>query len=668
MSSEAQRVLVIQDASREISSSAVNWAIDALSLRPGDELTLLGVLHQVNIPSMFRYMGAAKLIGCNSSVAANPKLHAKQKTTQEDVEGRENEYQDSAEISPISELCEAKRIVFHRQVVQASSPKLAAVEAAEKLKATWVILDRGMTRDKRYLMERLSCGISKVNRNNSVELLRGPKTVETGTGSTELSPKSKIISNEVSTGSEKRTIKVTLSPLDDEDLFSLELSPSNNERSTKVDPDGSQIDLQIGRNSTVEEPKMEEAVENLACKQCGNVRPKVKMKRAYTCSELHAATNGFSAENFLSEGGFGAVYRGKLEDGNLIAVKQYKAASLQGENEFRAEVEVLSKATHKNVVMLLGSCSEGSKKLLVYEYVCNGSLDVHLSKHSPEVLRWEHRMNIALGAARGLNYLHQNNIIHRDMRPSNILVTHEFEPMLGDFGLAKMQRNDIEKLSEKKVVGMVGYLAPEYAERGRVSTKTDVYSFGVVLLELITGQTALERNHQEKSLVGWARPLLRDRIYPELIDERILESHDVHQLYWMVSVAERCLCSDPEKRPSMEKVESALKCIINKEAVWSIDDFSPAHSSFCSVSQSNESQGDAETETAESTNESLTTSSSRSQTRQAYRLAYLPQTSRPLIPGKLFEGLLFGKREASADRRVRIHSTPRISYDEMLDF
>ncbi|OAY73011.1 hypothetical protein ACMD2_02577 [Ananas comosus] len=131
MSSEAQRVLVIQDASREISSSAVNWAIDALSLRPGDELTLLGVLHQVNIP-----------IGCNSSVAANPKLHAKQKTTQEDVEGRENEYQDSAEISPISELCEAKRIVFHRQVVQASSPKLAAVEAAEKLKATWVILDR----------------------------------------------------------------------------------------------------------------------------------------------------------------------------------------------------------------------------------------------------------------------------------------------------------------------------------------------------------------------------------------------------------------------------------------------------------------------------------------------------------------------------------------------
>lgn len=116
------------------------------------------------------------------------------------------------------------------------------------------------------------------------------------------------------------------------------------------------------------------------------------------------------------------------------------------------------------------------------------------------------------------------------------------------------------------------------------------------------------------------------------------------------------------------QVESALKCIINKEAVWSIDDFSPAHSSFCSVSQSNESQGDAETETAESTNESLTTSSSRSQTRQAYRLAYLPQTSRPLIPGKLFEGLLFGKREASADRRVRIHSTPRISYDEMLDF
>ncbi|KAK9154562.1 hypothetical protein Sjap_002042 [Stephania japonica] len=164
-------------------------------------------------------------------------------------------------------------------------------------------------------------------------------------------------------------------------------------------------------------------------------------------------------------------------------------------------------------------------------------------------------MKIALGAAKGLNYLHENNIIHRDMRSSNILVTHDHKPLLGDFGLARTQQGELDHSLENRLVGTFGYLAPEYVESGKASTKTDVYSFGVVLLELITGLKSIDKKLEERSLIAWARPLLKKRKYPDLIDPRILDSHDFHQLFWMVQVAERCLRKDPDRRLSMDKSE-----------------------------------------------------------------------------------------------------------------
>ncbi|KAI7754424.1 hypothetical protein M8C21_006837, partial [Ambrosia artemisiifolia] len=222
-----------------------------------------------------------------------------------------------------------------------------------------------------------------------------------------------------------------------------------------------------------------------------------KPPRWFTYAELELATGGFSQANFLAEGGFGSVHRGILPDGQVVAVKQHKLASSQGDQEFCSEVEVLSCAQHRNVVMLIGFCIEDGRRLLVYEYICNGSLDSHLYGRHRDPLEWAARQKIAVGAARGLRYLHEECrvgcIVHRDMRPNNILITHDFEPLVGDFGLARWQP-DGDTGEETRVIGTFGYLAPEYAQSGQITEKADVYSFGVVLVELVTGRKAVDLN------------------------------------------------------------------------------------------------------------------------------------------------------------------------------
>lgn len=174
------------------------------------------------------------------------------------------------------------------------------------------------------------------------------------------------------------------------------------------------------------------------CSICQHKAPQFgKPPRGFTFSELQHATGGFSSANFLAEGGFGSVHRGVLPDGQVIAVKQHKLVSSQGDREFCAEVEILSRAQHKNVVMLIGFCIQGDRRLLVYDFVCNGSLDLHLYGNHRDALSWHSRKKIATGAARGLRYLHEECrvgcIIHRDMRPNNILITHDFEPLVRKF-------------------------------------------------------------------------------------------------------------------------------------------------------------------------------------------------------------------------------------------
>uniref|UniRef100_M4CF09 Protein kinase domain-containing protein n=1 Tax=Brassica campestris TaxID=3711 RepID=M4CF09_BRACM len=296
------------------------------------------------------------------------------------------------------------------------------------------------------------------------------------------------------------------------------------------------------------------------CSVCQHKAPKFgNPPRWFTYGELETATKGFSKGSFLAEGGFGSVHRGTLPDGQIIAVKQYKIASTQGDREFCSEVEVLSCAQHRNVVMLIGLCVEDGKRLLVYEYICNGSLHSHLYGLGKEPLGWSARQKVAVGAARGLRYLHEECrvgcIVHRDMRPNNILLTHDFEPLVGDFGLARWQPEG-DKGVETRVIGTFGYLAPEYAQSGQITEKADVYSFGVVLVELITGRKAMDikRPKGQQCLTEWARPLLQKQAIKELLDPRLMNCYSEQEVYCMALCAYLCIRRDPNSRPRMSQV------------------------------------------------------------------------------------------------------------------
>ncbi|XP_028756264.1 inactive protein kinase SELMODRAFT_444075 [Neltuma alba] len=296
------------------------------------------------------------------------------------------------------------------------------------------------------------------------------------------------------------------------------------------------------------------------CSICQHKAPVFgKPPKWFSYAELELATGGFSQANFLAEGGFGSVHRGILPDGQVIAVKQHKLASSQGDHEFCSEVEVLSCAQHRNVVMLIGFCIEDKRRLLVYEYICNGSLDSHLYGRQQKPLEWSARQKIAVGAARGLRYLHEECrvgcIIHRDMRPNNILITHDFEPLVGDFGLARWQP-DGDTGVETRVIGTFGYLAPEYAQSGQITEKADVYSFGVVLVELVTGRKAVDltRPKGQQCLTEWARPLLEEYAIEELIDPRLENRYSRHEVNCMLHAASLCIRRDPHSRPRMSQV------------------------------------------------------------------------------------------------------------------
>ncbi|KAJ7963160.1 Kinase family protein [Quillaja saponaria] len=301
------------------------------------------------------------------------------------------------------------------------------------------------------------------------------------------------------------------------------------------------------------------------CSICQHKAPVFgKPPRWFSYSELELATGGFSQANFLAEGGFGSVHRGILPDGQAVAVKQHKLASSQGDLEFCSEVEVLSCAQHRNVVMLIGFCIEDKRRLLVYEYICNGSLDSHLYGQQRKPLEWSARQKVAVGAARGLRYLHEECrvgcIVHRDMRPNNILITHDFESLVGDFGLARWQP-DGDTGVETRVIGTFGYLAPEYAQSGQITEKADVYSFGVVLVELVTGRKAVDLNRPkgQQCLTEWARPLLEEYAIEELVDPRLGNHYSENEVNCMLHAASLCIRRDPHSRPRMSQVLRILE-------------------------------------------------------------------------------------------------------------
>ncbi|KAK8602891.1 hypothetical protein V6N13_085093 [Hibiscus sabdariffa] len=294
--------------------------------------------------------------------------------------------------------------------------------------------------------------------------------------------------------------------------------------------------------------------------------------KAFDYSDLCTATNNFNPDNQLGEGGFGRVYKGQVDNSNqVVAVKQLDRNGYQGNKEFLVEVLMLSLLNHPNLVNLVGYCVDGDQRILVYEYMPNGSLESHLldlpSHKKP--LDWDTRIKVSIGAARGLEYLHETAdppVIYRDFKTSNILLDQDFNPKLSDFGLAKIGPTGEKLHVSTRVMGTYGYCAPEYALTGQLTMKSDVYSFGVVFLEIITGRRVIDtsRPTEEQNLVTWASPLLKDkRNFSQLADPLLQGDYPDKALHQALAVAAMCLQDDVAERPVMSDVVNALEYIIS---------------------------------------------------------------------------------------------------------
>ncbi|KAF5819870.1 putative protein kinase RLK-Pelle-DLSV family [Helianthus annuus] len=288
------------------------------------------------------------------------------------------------------------------------------------------------------------------------------------------------------------------------------------------------------------------------------IGPKVN---TYSYAELRTATENFSRSNFLGEGGFGPVYKGILNDGSIVAVKQLSVASHHGRSQFIAEISTISAVQHWNLVKLYGSCIEKSKRLLVYEYLENKSLDQALFGKTNVHLDWSTRFKICMGTAKGLAYLHEESrprIVHRDVKSSNILLDGELCPKISDFGLAKLYDDKRTHMSTR-VAGTIGYLAPEYAMRGHLTSKADVFGFGVVCLEILSGRPNYDEkvDPEQKYLLQWAWSLYESNRHLELIDPS-LSSFDEQEATRMLGVALICVQTSPTLRPAMSRVIAML--------------------------------------------------------------------------------------------------------------
>ncbi|VFQ60386.1 unnamed protein product [Cuscuta campestris] len=299
---------------------------------------------------------------------------------------------------------------------------------------------------------------------------------------------------------------------------------------------------------------------------------KDNVARSFTFKELATATQNFRVSNLLGEGGFGSVYKGRLDGDMIVAVKQLNLDGLQGNQEFIVEVLMLSLLHHKNLVNLIGYCTDGDQRLLVYEYMPMGSLENHLFDVEPgkEPLSWRTRLKIAAGAAHGLEYLHckaNPPVIYRDLKSSNILLDKDFNPKLSDFGLAKLGPVGDNTHVSTRVMGTYGYCAPEYAMSGKLTLKSDIYSFGVVLLELITGRKAYDssKNHGEQHLVLWCRPFLRDRSkFVEMVDPLLEGQYSVRCLHHAVAITAMCLQEQANFRPLISDIAVALEYLVSQ--------------------------------------------------------------------------------------------------------
>lgn len=293
---------------------------------------------------------------------------------------------------------------------------------------------------------------------------------------------------------------------------------------------------------------------------------KVKGIQVFTFKDLEVATENFSETNVIGNGGFGVVYKGILSDGKMAAVKMLHREGKQGERAFRQEVDLLSTLHSPYLMELLGYCADQHHRLLIFEYMPNGTLQQHL--HTPhnraQPLNWGTRLRIALDCARALEFLHEHttpSVIHRDFKCSNILLDQNFRAKVSDFGLAKIGSDKINGQISTRVMGTTGYLAPEYASTGRLTTKSDVYSYGVVLLELLTGRVPVDtkRPSGEHVLVSWALPRLtcREKL-AQMVDPALQGQYYKKDLIQIAAIAAMCVQTEADYRPLMTDVVQSL--------------------------------------------------------------------------------------------------------------
>ncbi|XP_065850784.1 probable LRR receptor-like serine/threonine-protein kinase At1g07650 [Euphorbia lathyris] len=286
----------------------------------------------------------------------------------------------------------------------------------------------------------------------------------------------------------------------------------------------------------------------------------------FTLKQIKAATKNFDAENKVGEGGFGSVFKGLLSDGAVIAVKQLSTKSRQGNREFINEIGMISALQHQNLVKLYGCCVEGNQLILVYEYMENNCLSRALfGKNSTSKLKldWPTRRKICLGVARGLAYLHEESVIkivHRDIKTSNVLLDKDLNAKISDFGLAKLNEDDNTHISTR-IAGTIGYMAPEYAMRGYLTSKADVYSFGVVALEIVSGKSNTNYRPKEEFvyLLDWAYVLQERESLLELVDPELGSAYSSEEAIVMLNVALLCTNASPTLRPTMSQVVSMLE-------------------------------------------------------------------------------------------------------------
>ncbi|XP_057976743.1 probable serine/threonine-protein kinase PBL19 isoform X2 [Malania oleifera] len=297
--------------------------------------------------------------------------------------------------------------------------------------------------------------------------------------------------------------------------------------------------------------------------------------RVFSLQELRTATNDFSRLLKIGEGGFGNVYKGTVMpacgrgDPMVVAIKKLNKNSLQGHKQWLAEVQFLGIVDHPNLVKLLGFCStdgeRGIQRLLVYEFMPNKSLEHHLFSRALPTLPWKTRLQIILGAAQGLAYLHEGlevQVIYRDFKSSNVLLDENFKPKLSDFGLAREGPTGDRTHVSTAVVGTYGYAAPEYVETGHLSVKSDIWTFGVVLYEILTGRRTVERNRpaMEQKLLEWVKQFPADsRKFSMIVDPRLRDQYSLSAARKIAKLADSCLNKNARDRPTMGQIVETLR-------------------------------------------------------------------------------------------------------------